>query len=356
MASLMPQDVLDLTVSTRNHYWKEDLVDLLVGDGRQRCVAASAFFDKNRIAVEGGTQIEQRIDPFDPGTFNETGLYGVDVANQDSGLASGTIPWVMGNKAYIWDRREESINSGAEQILDLMKIRRRRCLTGFWLGLENRLFGSPASSSVTNQMFGLGSYLVVGTNPATPPDGDFTGANPSGWTSGIGFNSTTYGEKWANYYGTYDDFSYNQVGVALQQAMYRTGFMSPIGDSIQDAKQSNYSIFINFATEVELKKILRAQNQNLGFDLDAADGRLVFQGRKFTVASILDSSTQWGTSTNPILGVNHDYLKVVVKTGFYFTESEIIPGDQHNVVRFWFDLVWNLRCTNRRANFLLCQV
>jgi len=91
------------------------------------------------------------------------------------------------------------------------------------------------------------------------------------------------------------------------------------------------------------------QNDNLGFDLDPANGKVMFRRTRIDWIPQLDEDT-----TVPFYGINWGKMKLAVMKGWLMrpTRIEIVPN-QHTVTAVHEDSSINPYTTDRRGHFVL---
>ena len=111
------------------------------------------------------------------------------------------------------------------------------------------------------------------------------------------------------------------------------------------------------ARELEVGRMIEFKVMIDVEEKSATDGKVVFRGIPLTYCPYLDSNvTRTGTSTvaNPIYGINWGVFESCFLEGEYMRETgpDTAPN-QHTVFTTHVDLSMNIRCTDRRRNFVL---
>ena len=100
-----------------------------------------------------------------------------------------------------------------------------------------------------------------------------------------------------------------------------------------------------------MEELAEEQNDKLGFDLATATDRNTFKRVPLQYVPHLDVDT-----TDPIIGLNWATFKFCILKGFFLKESGALRSPkQHNVIENHVDLTWNLKCFNRRRNFIITK-
>lgn len=347
MAALTTTDIADLVASTKPDYGEGYVTDLSGDLQNYHCMGN--LMKKERVSVDGGSSLKWNVVTDDNGRGQFVGLYNQKSYNVKDVLTTASIDWRWGTTDFTIDIREESINSASKKrILDLIKIRRFAGLVSWAKLVEAAFWTKPASSSDTTTPFGVDYYIVKNATEG------FNGGNPSGFSAGAGgLSSTTY-PRWANWAAQYSAITVPDLLTKWDKAATFTDFEQPV--EIPTYNTGNkYGFYTNYTVLGPLKRLLEQQNESLGYDLDSMNGKVVFRRVPvYWVSYLEDANYSTGDSQDPVFGINWGDMNFSFLEDWYFRELKPRTlSDQPTVVAT--DIYWgyNLKCTNRRSQFVL---
>jgi hypothetical protein len=341
-STITVEDVADLVASVQSDKGPGSFVDLSVD--KQEFIALPMLLKKEKVKTMTGRDISVVAITDQNNQAMNVGLFNVDEYNAPDIMARNTIPWRHTTTNYIFDRRESAMNQNDEdQIFDLIETRR----AGAWISLaekmEDNFWGKPATSSDDTTPYGIDTYIV--RNAST----GFYGGNPSGFTTGVIFDSTVQ-TRWKNWTDVYVNVTKADAIFRMRKAMTYTQFKSPV--SIKNLKNvgSKRVIYTNRDVILKMAELVENQNDNLGNDLASKDGDVYFWKNPVNVVAKLDSD-----ANDPIYGVDWDNFYPVFLKGEHFNESKpyALKGKQHNVVAVDIDSTYNWLCKNRRGQWII---
>lgn len=113
---------------------------------------------KVKKALSGGTEIVEPLDYAENGTFQR--YSGFDTLNIQASdvLSAAKYDWVQSAVSIVASGRELRVNSGKNQIIDLMKARTKNAIR---TASNNMSIDIYSSGSLTNQMGGLGHLITT---------------------------------------------------------------------------------------------------------------------------------------------------------------------------------------------------
>ena len=330
MATLQADDIVDLITITQKDLGKMRWTDLSYD--LQEYVALPSLLQKEKVAYGSGYGMQWNVMTGTSGATKDVGLYEVDSVNVADVMTTGSIPWRHMTTNYAIERREIAMNTGAAQIVDLVKIRRHDAMVDLAKHLESRFWAKPDTSADNLRIFGVPYWICYGSGTQ-----GFNGGNPSGFSAGAaGLDSATYTSpgtdlvaKWRKA-ATFTNFKAPQAAPAYGQA-------------------ARYGYYTNYAVISELENLIGGQNDNLGYDIASMDGKVVFRGTPVNWVPHLESF-----AGDPIYGINWGQFKPAFLSGEYLREEgPVKASNQHTVFQTHLDLTMNIMCTDRRSNFVL---
>lgn len=338
MATLQADGIADLIASVlpdlgRNK-WQDLTTDI------QKFTAMPMIMKKNKVSFKGGTGIKRNFQMDTLGNARHTGLFETDNTNINDTMVTAEIPWRHTTTSWAIERREISMNMGAEEIFDLLKTRRHGAIVDLAELQESTLWGKPVDSTDTKTPYGI-KYWVVANNTE-----GFNGGNPAGFSAGAaGLDSTVY-PRWRNYSGQYTTVSKANLIKMMRKAHILTKFTPPTGPvSSYDLGGPDCQVYVNYSVLAAFEEVGESQNENLGRDIASMDGQIMFRRCPINYVPKLDEDT-----SNPVYMLDWSKLYVSFLSGEYMRETgpkEV--ANQHNTLAVHIDNTWNMMCHDRRA-------
>ncbi len=271
------------------------------------------------------------------------GLYGVDDRNVNDGLQVARVDMRHTTSNWSYDLREIDMNvrDPAARILSLVKVRRAQCGISLAELMETDFWTLPNPSDTTAP-FGV-PYYIVNSSSAL----GFNGANPSGYSTCANIDADVF-TNWRNFTGRYVYLTVDDFVGKLEECMDKTKWEPPV--DINDYNTGNMvGMYTNYVVYKAMKVLAREQNDQLGKDLAWEANSVLFHGTKVTYVPKLDGSTK-----QPIYGINWGDFKVLVDKDWFLAETKPKEAPtQHTVRTVYKDVTWNLKCTNRRNQFMM---
>ena len=305
-----------------------------------------------RKNITGGKAYEYNVVYGRSGNAKHVGLYATDNPSQTDKITQASVPFRFTQTSYSFDEREDAFNKPTPtQILDLIQERRHCAMVDLAELNEETFWGKPDSSADKETPFGLYYWLVKTSGATAIANCTFSGGNASGFTDGPGGIDSTTITGWKNWAGNYTNVTKDDLIKKMRKAHRDTNFRSPVSrptDYVPDSVENRYQIFVNNTTIQSMEDIGEAQNENLGRDLAPYDGMMLFRKNPIFSVPYLDSD-----SSNPVIFINWDAFKVIVKADEFMKETVVKSATQHRVATVFVDLSWNTICYNRRKLAIL---
>jgi hypothetical protein len=377
--ALQASDLADLITTTQNELGRARFTEIAT-DIQDHC-ALRELLNESRVQFTAGPNIQWNLMTESSGSARDTGLYEVDQTNVSDVMATANIPYRHMTANYSIERREIALNRAPAQIVDLVRIRRNDAMISLAEHIEKRFWGVPANPTDDKKIYGVGYWIV----DATDGSSGFNGGAPTNFTDVAGVNPSTV-TRWKNWSavysdtitpmaaptyadgtgtgnpagqtsgGTPDSTGFSDMVVELREAYVKCNFRPIPNVSYSDYNKGNrYGLYTNYKVISYLEEVLARRNDNLGMDVGATDGKVVFRGIPLPYCPYLDSNvTISGSTAYPIYGINWGVFESCFLEGEYMRESgpDTAPN-QHTVFTTHVDLSMNIRCTDRRRNFVL---
>lgn len=331
----------------------------------------SRILRRDKVSFETGTGLHRNVMVDQSKVAAHNGLYSLDTVNVPEVMDSLTVPFRHTTTNYAFDKREITMNSGAQKIVDLIKTRRADAMLSLVELMEATFWGGRvvlASDKITP--YSINNWLEP-SDGVTYDDGSFC----AGSTNIAGGLTAT---RWANWGDRYTSLTVGALKADLilrmRKAHRSIGFKSPV--DIPDYREragDNYRIYVNLDVITALESEAEIQNDSLGNDLAPMDGVVSFRKNPIVYVPKLDQDESASaflepinttnnpgvaalTLKNPIYFINWSVLQAFFLKGEFLRESPAIQrSDSHNTYQVHTDLSWNTVCTNRRKLALLVQ-
>ncbi len=317
----------------------------------QKTVAFKRIFTKKKAKDDdgSGTSITFNLLTDTNGSFRFVGLGFTATLAPPGTVLQGSIPWRGWTYNWWVDGAEPKMNSGAEQIVDIMKSRYFMAVGDMIKGTERALWRVPATTDDTS-VLGIPYYVVKSATAASYTNADgFNGLVPSGYTTVAGINPTTY-PRWANYSDAYTVVSKDDMIRKLRRAAEKTDFMPLVdGEPIYDTGM-DYGWYTNYPTYGSMVEVAESQNDDLGPDIASMDGgKIQFRRSKLDWLPALEDDT-----TGAIYGIDWSQMYFARLDGFWEKEIKVpLNPQQPTVAATHFVTRTNLICTDRRKQCVL---
>ena len=275
----------------------------------------------------------------------------IDLAQADL-IKKGRVPWRHVTNYYLFDEREPELNSGPEDLLDIVKARRTDCFVDLAAKFEPWFWTKPTGSEDADDAPPYGVTYWIG-RANTDTDGAFQGdggnGGPTGFTTAgcAGLLSTTY-PYWQNYSVGFSAVTEDDFIDRLDKAAFETNFKNPV--AVPGSERCKYGYYCPYTVRASLKKIARNQNDDLGFDL--ATQNPTYMGTAIEAVPYLADDSE-----TPFYGIDWSVFRPTFLRGEWMKEITVMrPGKQHRVVATFVDSTLNIECKDRRKLFVLYKV
>jgi hypothetical protein len=342
--ALQAEQIIDLVTTTQKNLGRMKWTDLT--STLHNYVALPKILVEKKVGFQSGTAIQFNVQMGTSGAARNVGLGQSDQTNIGDTMKTATVPWRHQNTNYGFFRQEIRMNSGPEQIVELVKTRRHDAMVDLAKLFEANFWSKPVDSTDSLKPFGVPYWIVPSATTG------LFGLNPSGFSDGAGgLSSTTY-DQWRNLTAQYAAVTKADLIKKLRLCYTKANFKSPISPAPPSyADGSGWGIYSGYDNVLSVaEEMLEAQNDNLGNDVASRDGAVTFRRIPWEWVDYLDSD-----ATNPVCGINWATFKPFFLEGEYMVENppEKVSG-QHTTFRVDVDCTHNYVCYNRRENFWIC--
>lgn len=308
----------------------------------QEHVAMRNLLQENKIQVESGYSIQWDVMVLPANEAYNVGLGASDNVNIPDTMTQATVDWRNTTVSYAYEHRELDMNASPSKIVDLILTRRIGALISMAELMEANFWGPPVNVNDNLTPWGVNTWF-----PKNATQG-FNGGVPSGYTTIGGLSPTTY-PNWNSWTDTYTTVSADDLIRKMRRAAEFTKFTPPVDGIPSFDTGEKYGIYTNYGVIQPIEEQLIAQNDNIGHDVAAMDGRSLFRRVPFTWVPYLERDT-----TNPVYGIDWGVFKTAVLKGWWLKETfiPIYPG-QHTMSAMFSDCTYQWLCRNRRNNWVI---
>jgi hypothetical protein len=270
----------------------------------------------------------------------------IDVAQADL-FKKGRVPWRHVTNYYAFDEREPELNSGAADLVDIVKGRRTDCFVHLAVKFEDWWWEEPTGSEAADDAPPYGVKYWIG-RANTDSDGAFQGGDPTGFSGGCAGLPVASYPNYQNYAVGYSAVNEDDFVDRLDKAAFETDFKNPV--AIPGSERSRYGYYTKYAVFAALRKIARNRNDDLGFDL--ATRRPTYMGTDIEPVPYLKDDSE-----DPFYGIDWSVMRPTFLRGEWMKEITVKrPGKQHRTVVTFVDSSLNIECNDRRKLFVIYKV
>lgn len=342
MPTLQAEQIVDIVATTLKTMHKLRFTDLSTDLQEYYAMRIMMQGDKVVTYDDGyAFQWDVLTDTDDSAEF--VGLYHEDHVDVTDAMVQASSTWKHITWNWAFDYHEQAFNGGASRIVNLIDTRRIRSMIGAIQKFERAMWRCP-SASTTKEPFGI-PYSVVKNNVT-----GFNGGLPTGYTDVYGLSPTTY-PRWKNFTAQYTSITKDDLIDKMAQAADKTKFTPPVDGLPLINEGMSRGIYTNYNVYRPLKQILEAQNENLGLDVDWAEGKAVFRRTPFNWVPQLDEDTD-----DPVYMIDWKSFKTAKLKGWWNRMTEIAKHAlMHNVYVCHYDSSFNWLNFDRRRHAVIAK-
>ncbi len=308
-------------------------------------VAVRQMWKNRQNKFDGGENWRFDIQMDHNHSTKSVGLFEEDGSSMGDTLVKGNVGPRHVNSHYIYDRRESDFQKGGHAIVNLIKSRYSGMMVSLYEYLEEVLWSKPVDNTDLKTPFGI-AYWV--TRSATQ---GFNGGDPAGFPEGRAGISTTQYPRFANYTASYTNVSVDDLIRKMRTAARQQKFRSPVSHEEPKMGETGNGIYTNENIIGTMEEVLQQNNMNLGNDLAAKDGKVLFKGTPIVYAPYLDNDEE-----DPVYMLDWMWMAIGVMSGWENNLSKpyMVPN-KHNVRRVDLDATLNVVCTDPRRQAVLAK-
>ena len=336
----------DLITTTRRHLPKKTLNNTFK---YQSYEVLGYLMAKGRYEVGSGRGIQETVRIDEMGTAAHVDAYEERELNQKDVVQPMIVDFVNADAYWVISDIETGQNRpGPDEIVSIIVGKRSATFESIANIMEEAFFGTPSATNL-KLPWGL-KYWIVQRGSAGE---GFDGGAATGFTTVGAINPTTYA-RWKNYTagGTayYEDINRTAI-TTIRKARMKTNFKAPARVDLGLSPQQKLRLYVNDVTFCKVSERAEDQNDNLGFDVMAAQGRTLIGRIPMQYIPALDADTSY-----PLYGVDMSTFKLRLMRGRVLREADpMFRAKQPDVAINWILLSYLFWCNNRRRNWVVAQ-
>jgi hypothetical protein len=330
---------------------------------------------KDRVDLRGGESIRRHVQLDSNGAAKFVRPYETMTANVAQLMSRIDLDWVYMTTDWSLERSEilrnrtgEGDKSFSRQTYDLAKSREVDAMISLCNLAETSAWQVPAVDRDNLTWLGIPYWVPkLAAGQAATAAGFYGGMYSTDFTAVGGIIPATSGSNttaiaggktlWRSYQAGYTLIN-DAWAKQMSKAWYSINFKAPTqaADLMPGSPISNFRLYCNQPTLVDIEEYMRKQNDNIGSDVGKYLTETSFKRQPFIYIPVLDT-TAGGGQYNPIYMLNHAYWKVFGLQGDYLTRTEPMNSTSQPWVWTTFTRLGSaLCCTNRRAQACINQV
>lgn len=335
-------DFVNTTLSTFEKNKWEDLAQ-----EQQEYVGRQLLNDKKTRRI-GGPYIELTVVTDRFGNARMVGIYEQDNIKVKNITRRGKVPWRHMQGGWGYDVAEDDFQTDQETIVDLLETRDYASQAEMFELFEAEIFSEP-SSPTSKSLWGLMLWIQADSSTSAT-DGDFTGMNPTGFSSGLADFDATDPKLagWRNYAFNYQQVTKGDFVLKSKRAVRRTKWKPIVPHPQLGFGEIKQEIMTTEAVCEELEAIAESRNDNLGRDVVSYMDQVMVAGRPVKNVWYLGENY----TDDPVLGVDWNAARFYVSSKNDMRRTgPLRDPNNHNGRNIFYDWKGNLVFQRRRTSF-----
>jgi hypothetical protein len=317
----------------------------------------NTFFRGNVKTV--GKALEGHVTLSSEGNATHSGFWAQDSLIKDNINQRYRLGWAKATGGMMWNLIEQDINQSPAQIYDVWKQQYNSCVKDMVEEVLDAMINGRNSATDTNRPYSIFQWIAQGTINST---GGFTGyyaCYNDGSTPGArfhrgGINAGTYTD-WANYFADHNSNIDDSLLTILDTAARKLNFQPPVIPEKLPMDKMNYAFYTNDTVIKNLNSYFAKADDNMGYRPDSHYNTPTFNRIPMIYTPPLDTANTSVYGTNPILGLNHNFIYPVILRNWDFRITKQVANLRHTVMELYMDLVYQIWCNSspKYAGFLV---
>lgn len=350
---LLPDQLDDFVNLTIANYDRGEIVSIAL-DNQHYFFAERSGMDLGKTTEDGGSSLKWKVKHSNTLSFEDSEMFHVNNPRRANQTIEAEVKWAKQEVSYMYDVDEEAFQGDSmTKIVDYVKLLLVGMYEDFFVGMEERLWSSPTSSTQTPRRWAGIPFWLQQASATASTDFAFSGGNPSGFTSGAGgISSSTYA-AWQNGTFVYALVSQTDFIEKVVEACDKTYFRAPKKFNEKGGGKPRWGFYTDYSIVQELRQVARAGNDRIGKDVTEYMDTVMIRGTEVEwVPEFARSGSLAYTTAEPFYGVDWNNLEIVFQKG---KREQVLPVKQSpNQItgREGYMINWcNSKVPNRRRHF-----
>jgi hypothetical protein len=273
------------------------------------------------------------------------------------------MPWAYAKGGMLWNLIEQSINMSPARIYDVWEQQYDSCVKDLVEEVLSAVINGLTGSSDTDRPIAVTQWISPGTTGSTGGFTGYSGAyNDGGSTmvggafdkAGVSSDSSTNSD-WANYFADHAGNIDDSLLSLMDTAIRKLNFRPPIIPEKLPVDRTKFALYTSNNVLEKLNTFYRNSDDNMGYRPDGYFGTPSINRMPLVYCPPFDTANTDVYGTDPILGLNHDYIYPVILKGWDFKITKCKDSNRHNVMALYMDLVYQIWCNTspKYAGFLV---
>ena len=269
------------------------------------------------------------------------------------------LGWAKATGGMMWNLIEQDINQSPAAIYDVWKQQYNSCVKDMVEEVLDAMINGRNSATDTNRPYSVFQWISMGTTSTTGGFTGYYGTYNDGSTPGAvfdkgGIDATTYTD-WANYFADHDNNIDDSLLTILDTAARKLNFQPPVIPEKLPMERMNYAFYTNDTVIKNLNSYFALNDDNMGYRPDSHYNTPTFNRIPMIYTPPLDTANVSVYGTNPILGLNHNFIYPVILRNWDFKITRQTANLRHTVMELYMDCVYQIWCNSspKYAGFLV---
>ena len=316
-------------------------------------------FFKGNVKTTVGKAIEGHVTLDSEGNATHSGFWAQDDLIKKNINKRYRLGWAKASGGMMWNLIEQDINQNPAQIYDVWKQQYNSCVKDIVEEVLSAIINGKASSTDDNKPYSVFQWVGLGTDGSTGGFTGYYGCYDDGGAPGTAFDkggidATTYGD-WANYFADHDGNIDDSLLTILDSASRKLNFMPPVAPEKLPVDGFKYAMYTNDNVIKKLNAFYAKSDDNMGYHPNAHYGTPSINRIPLVYTPPLDTANTDVYGTDPILGLNHNFIYPVILRNWDFRITKQPANLRHTVMELYMDLVYQIWCNSspKYAGFLV---
>lgn len=317
------------------------------------------FFRGNAKAV--GKALEGHVTLKSEDNAKHNGFWDQDTLSKKNISTRYRVDWRKATGGMMWNLIEQDINQSPAAIYDVWKQQYDSCVKDLVDEIFGKIMTGMTSASDTDNPYSLFQWVGLGTDGSTGGHTGYYGTYNDGSAPGTAFDkggiasSSTSNSDWASYFADHDGNIDDSLLEILDEAARKLNFQPFTIPEKGKMDKVNYAMYTNNNVIKKLNTFYSKSDDNMGYHPNAHYGTPSLNRMPLVYCPPLDTANTSVYGTDPILGLNHNFIYPVILKNWDFRITRQPAAQRHTVMELYMDLVYQIWCNSspKYAGFLV---